>query len=194
MGIRIGATLGEVEKVDANEKGFCLGSYLRIRVGLDASMPLCQGRKVRLGEHGLKWVDFRYERLPIFCYLCGKINHDEQDCLMWIRSNDTLRPEEKQFGPWLRASQDRTQKPQLVLTGKNGGNSFGEGSRGVLERKVDEGAILALVPVSNYDKLTVETVRVADSRADVDNLIDTPTHTRITIPVFSHTPNFEQQL
>ena len=69
VGMRVGATLGEVEKVDANEKGFCLGSYLCIRVSLDVSMPLCRGCKVRLGEYGLKWVDFRYERLPIFCYL-----------------------------------------------------------------------------------------------------------------------------
>lgn len=55
VGMRIGATLGEVEKVDANEKGFCLGSYLRRRVSLDVSMPLCRGHKVRLGEYGLKW-------------------------------------------------------------------------------------------------------------------------------------------
>lgn len=84
MGLSIGATLGEVEKVDANDKGFCLGSFMRIRVLLDVSLPLCRGRKVQLGEYGVKWVDFRYERLPIFCYLCGKIDHDEKDCLQWI--------------------------------------------------------------------------------------------------------------
>ena len=81
VGISIGATLGEVEKVDANGKGFCLGNFLRIRVLMDISMPLCRGRKVRLGKYGLKWVDFKYERLLIFCYLCGRIDHDEQDCL-----------------------------------------------------------------------------------------------------------------
>ena len=32
VGLSIGATLGEVEKVDVNEKGFCLGSFMRIRV------------------------------------------------------------------------------------------------------------------------------------------------------------------
>ena len=81
VGLSIEATLGEVEKVDANEKGFCLGKFIRIRVLMDISMPLCQGRKVRLGEYGLKWVDFKYERLPIFYYLCGRIDHDERDCL-----------------------------------------------------------------------------------------------------------------
>ena len=81
VGLSIKATLGKVEKVDANEKGFCLGKFIRIRVLMDISMPLCQGRKVHLGEYGLKWVDFKYERLPIFCYLCGRIVHDEWDCL-----------------------------------------------------------------------------------------------------------------
>ena len=46
VGMSIGATLGEVEKVDANGKGFSLGSFLRIRVLLDVSLPLCRGRKV----------------------------------------------------------------------------------------------------------------------------------------------------
>ena len=81
VGWSIGATLGEVEKVDANEKGFCLGKFKRVRVLMDISIPLCRGQKVRLGEHGLKWVEFKYERLSIFCYLCGRIDHDERDCL-----------------------------------------------------------------------------------------------------------------
>ena len=81
VGWSIGATLGEVEKVDANEKGFCLGKFIRVRVLIDISIPLCRGQKVRLGEHGLKWVEFKYERLSIFCYLCGRIDHDERDCL-----------------------------------------------------------------------------------------------------------------
>ena len=57
VGMSINATLGEVEKVDANGKGFCLGSFLHIRVLLDVSLPLCRGRKVRLDEYGLNgWI------------------------------------------------------------------------------------------------------------------------------------------
>ena len=107
-GMRIGETLGMVEKVDVEEKGFCRGSYLRIRVSLDITLPLCRGCTVRMGESGKIWVDFKYERLPIFCYWCGKVDHDERDCLLWIRSKETLRAEDKQFGPWMRATQDRT--------------------------------------------------------------------------------------
>lgn len=121
--IRIGESLGRVEKVDVEEKGFCRGGYLRIRVSLDITLPLCRGRMVRKGGTEKLWVDFRYERLPIFCYWCGKVDHDERDCLLWIRSKETIRTEDKQFGPWLRATQDRTQKPQLIVASP--GNSGG---------------------------------------------------------------------
>lgn len=49
-GLRIGGILGEVEKVDVDEKGFCLGSYLRIQVSLDITQLLCRGRQVSIGE------------------------------------------------------------------------------------------------------------------------------------------------
>ncbi|KAK9996183.1 hypothetical protein SO802_020869 [Lithocarpus litseifolius] len=133
-GLRIGGILGEVVKADVDENGFCLGGYLRIRVAMDITQLLCRGRRVRIGESVATWVDFKFERLPIFCYWCGKVDHDERDCLQWIRSKETLRPKDKQYGPWLRASQDRLQRPQLVLASNRsnfGHQSLGEGDEGV---------------------------------------------------------------
>ena len=68
VGLCIENILGQVEKVDVDEKGFCLVGYLCIRVTIDITQPLCQGRMVHIGGAPPKWVDFRYERLPIFCY------------------------------------------------------------------------------------------------------------------------------
>ena len=76
-GLRIGGILGEVEKVDVDEKGFSLGGHLRIRVSMDITQLLCRGRQVRIGESVATWVDFKYERLPIFFYWCWKLDHDE---------------------------------------------------------------------------------------------------------------------
>ena len=96
-GFQIGGILGEVEKVDVDENGFCLGGYLRIQVSVDITQPLCRGQQVRIGDSTTTWVDFKYERLPIFCYWCGKVDHDERDCLQWLCSKETLRQEEKQY-------------------------------------------------------------------------------------------------
>ena len=122
VGMCIGETLGVVEKVDVDDSGFCMGEFLRIRVSLNITEPLCRGRKIRLGRENLRWVDFKYERLPIFCYWCGMMDHDEKECLLWIRSKETLRLEEKQFGAWLRASPERNQKPQLIMATVHGGH------------------------------------------------------------------------
>ena len=194
IGTSIGATLGEVMKVDANGKGFCLGNYLRVRISLDVSLPLCRGRKVRLGEYGLKWIEFRYERLPIFCYLCGKVDHEERDCLQWIRSNITLRPEEKQYGPWLRAQPEKNQKPQLVVVEKQNVARTGEGGEQTAERGVSGATPPTTATGRGRDALSTSPAREEGSRADVEEDVADPANVRIKIPEFSLDSNFEQQI
>ncbi|XP_050290323.1 uncharacterized protein LOC126728565 [Quercus robur] len=108
VGVSIGRTLVEVEDVDMGEEGKALGRCIRVRVKLDLSQPLCRGRLVGFGSQESLWVNFMYERLPIFCYWCGKLNHDDKDCVLWINSKGSLRKEDQQYGVWLRAS---TKKP-----------------------------------------------------------------------------------
>ena len=59
-------------------------------------------------------MSFLYEHLPIFCYWCGKLDHDEKDCRLWIQNNGSLNKDAQPYGPWLRASPDHLQKPQVV--------------------------------------------------------------------------------
>ena len=44
------------------------------------------------------WVSFKYERLPTFCFSCGKIGHDEKHCRV-VTEKQSM---EKQYGEWLR--------------------------------------------------------------------------------------------
>lgn len=76
---------------------------------------------VRVGGPFAAWVEFKYECLPIFCYWCGKMDHDERDWMLWIRSKEALRVDEKQYGLWLRASQERLQRLQMVMAARNEG-------------------------------------------------------------------------
>lgn len=47
------------------------GRFMRVKVTLDISLPLCRGHLLSL-ENGEKlWVSFKYERLPNLCYWCG---------------------------------------------------------------------------------------------------------------------------
>lgn len=78
-GEKIGRTLGEIEEVDIPATANLLGKFIRVRVKMEITKPLCRGRLIKFGGPTPVWVSFRYERLPIFCYWCGKLNHDEKD-------------------------------------------------------------------------------------------------------------------
>ena len=79
------------------------GMFLRLKISIDLSLPLCCGRLISLENRKQIWVSFKYERLPNLCYWCGRLTHDDNDCEIWLQSEGTLRHEERQFGSGLRA-------------------------------------------------------------------------------------------
>ena len=100
----IGATVGPVIKSnDPTElKG---GTFMRVRIRVDITQPLCRGRKIVFDEKEEGWVAFQYERLPNLCFWCGMLSHDDKDCEIWLKSKGSLPVEQQQYGHWIRASQ-----------------------------------------------------------------------------------------
>lgn len=47
---------------------------------------------------------FKYKRLPNLCFWCGRLSHGDRDCPLWLQSKGTLKEEDQQFGPSLRAT------------------------------------------------------------------------------------------
>ena len=80
------------------------GSYMRVRVTVDISEPLCRGRFISFEEDSEHWVRFKYEHLPNIRCRCGCLDHSNKDCEIWIESNGTLKVVNQKFGPWIRAS------------------------------------------------------------------------------------------
>ncbi|KAK7851047.1 hypothetical protein CFP56_043110 [Quercus suber] len=64
--------------------------FMRVRVEIDIMKSLSRGRRVWFGPASDGWVSFRYECLPVFCYMCGRLMHDAKDCDVWICSKGTL--------------------------------------------------------------------------------------------------------
>ncbi|KAL0007500.1 hypothetical protein SO802_009002 [Lithocarpus litseifolius] len=52
----IGTTLGTLEQVDISSTGECQGRYIRVRVNIDISKPLCRGRFVNVGDLDPQWI------------------------------------------------------------------------------------------------------------------------------------------
>ena len=127
-GERIGRTLGEIEEVDIPKTANLLGKYIRVRVKVDTTQPLCRGRLVKFGGPTPVWVSCKYERLSIFCYWCGKLNHDEKDCGIWLRSRGTVQAHDQQYGAWLRAKPENLQRPQRVQVNNSNNREKGKAS------------------------------------------------------------------
>jgi hypothetical protein len=51
-----------------------------------------------------KWFDLKYEKVPHFCFDCGRLVHSEGECQF-------EKGEAQQWGEWLHASPQRSQKP-----------------------------------------------------------------------------------
>ena len=77
--MEIGEKIGRVLNVDVPEKGVQWGKYLRVRVRVDATKKLVRGKKVTIEGGGSRWVFFKYERLPNFCYQCGRLDQGVKD-------------------------------------------------------------------------------------------------------------------
>ena len=104
---KIGNTLGMVEQVEKITEWHGGGNFMRVRVQLDITQPLCKGRKIWFGGEQDHWVSFKFERLPIFCYWCGQISHDDKDCTIWLNSRGKLTPDKQEYGAWLRGELPR---------------------------------------------------------------------------------------
>ncbi|XP_062094288.1 uncharacterized protein LOC133800347 [Humulus lupulus] len=76
-------------------------SYLRVRVSIVVDKPLQRRMKMRMEGGELFWVNFKYEHIPTFCFICGLLGHSERFCpkLFDIPAEQEVKP----YGAWMRA-------------------------------------------------------------------------------------------
>lgn len=108
IGKAIGDQVGTFIKMDMNSLGGGWKSFMRIRVLLDVTKPLKRRIKLRKTGGDWFWADFRYERLPNFCFICGILGHTDRFCHR-VFDEDFSMEAEKPFGAWLRAASRRNQ-------------------------------------------------------------------------------------
>ena len=75
-----------------------LRRFIRVRLFINILLSLKRGFKLLRGdgENQLR-IPFRYEKLPEFCYKCGRIRHEKNTCLYIL---DDLEIE--MYGLWLK--------------------------------------------------------------------------------------------
>ena len=71
---------------------------MHVRIELPIEKPLRRGGYISNMDGDRCWVSFKYERLPTFCFSCGKLGHDEKHCGV-VTEKQSM---EKKYGDWLR--------------------------------------------------------------------------------------------
>lgn len=106
MDREIGETLGGfVEFDNSNPLGW--EEFMRIKVMLDLGKPLHRELKMRVSGYTTKWMDIKYERLPNFCYYCGRLGQVDRDISIQGSSDYNVTEIIYQSDPWLCASPRR---------------------------------------------------------------------------------------
>jgi 14-3-3 protein epsilon len=72
--------IGSFVEYDKNNNSSFWRKYMRIRVCVDVRHPLKKNKKVK--SQGGDWctVNFKYEKLGVFCFVCGIMGHAENKC------------------------------------------------------------------------------------------------------------------
>lgn len=94
-GVQISRYLEEVHEVYVDHDDTGWGRCLRVKVDLPINKILVRGQYINI--KGKKfWICMKYEKLPKFCFNCGKITHSTT-CIFPSASNS-----HPQFGVWLK--------------------------------------------------------------------------------------------
>ncbi|MBA0617918.1 hypothetical protein Godav_027328 [Gossypium davidsonii] len=134
--------------------------YLRIRVCLNIVAPLKRKKKFLVGKAMVVYARFKYEKLSLFYFICGKLGHGESYCPFRLTINPTkivfgwdllLRVEGRRrnmaVSRWLREADGSTYSEEN-LAGVMHGNPLNVG-KGLSRNSRGSGGILNpnLIPV-----------------------------------------------
>ncbi|XP_057444625.1 uncharacterized protein LOC130736865 [Lotus japonicus] len=97
MGTKIGSSIGEVLDVDLFELPD-RKVIVKAMVEIDVSKPLLEGINGGSHKDGVFWIDFKYEKLPQFCFICGIIGHGDQFCPTGVAADHVTSASSRKYG------------------------------------------------------------------------------------------------
>jgi hypothetical protein len=80
VGKQVADYIGDFLEYDEKNDNLSWGKYMRIRVLVDVREPLKKAKKIKKQGGDSCMVQFKYERLGTFCYVCGLLGHSESRC------------------------------------------------------------------------------------------------------------------
>lgn len=129
---KVAKKVGEIITVVVNEGQINPTPYLRARVWLDLNKPLVRVVPITLKER--KQYLVQYEKLPSFCFFCGRLGHEVTECGDGVHNKATC-----QWGDWLRIPfQALARGREEFSSGRGSGRGRGRGRGGGRGQWLDE--------------------------------------------------------
>lgn len=81
--------------------------FLHFRVDLFIEKPLPAGFFLPTSKESMLWIQFKIEKLPAFCYGCGRVGHEQKCCtgnkeLVFLVSSKPI----SKYGVWLKTKSE----------------------------------------------------------------------------------------
>ena len=107
----IGCHLGEVVEEEKRRNLETQNLFMLVKVVVPLSKPLRWGGFIRGSDGQQSWVDYRYERLPLFCHYCGLLGYDLKHCVEYFARSSNGEEVVCQYGEWLKSIGGRSRSP-----------------------------------------------------------------------------------
>lgn len=79
--------------------------------------------KIKREGNNWSWINFKYERLSTFCFVCDLLGHSERDCEVVYANPEKVI--DRAYGIWLRAPSKNIKNQNMgakwLRNGPNGG-------------------------------------------------------------------------
>lgn len=87
----VGDSIGKFVKSDTSNFDGLWKSFVRIQVIMNIDKPLKRRMKIKREGDTWCWINFKYERLSTFCFVCGLLGHTEKECnIVYANPNKKL--------------------------------------------------------------------------------------------------------
>ncbi|KAK3228649.1 hypothetical protein Dsin_000530 [Dipteronia sinensis] len=151
IGYFLGNMIGEVKEVDLETNSDGSGRFLRVRVTIQAKIPLQQSIRVDfLGSGKVTTMLLRYERLLDFCFKCSRLGHILGECPNMGAQGDVLTDANRKLAVWIRAVSPPKQtymghgRGDSRSWGKNNGFEGSKQSLGIIDAPIRPGGVKRL--------------------------------------------------
>ncbi|KAE8792849.1 hypothetical protein D1007_32632 [Hordeum vulgare] len=122
LGIALGNLMGKIVRVDVDNDDLARGYQLRVRTTIYVFEPLVHGFYLKSSPEDKSgmWYGFSYEKVPHFCFECGRLVHVDGVCVPPVDST-------RQWGSWLRTSSGKMGRSREESQGATSRSNNGMG-------------------------------------------------------------------